>query len=69
LNPRLPSYEPGANVESEAEAGAEAEAEPEPEQEQPEEPKTKGIPGFPYESIILGITVGAIVIWLLQRQY
>jgi len=50
----------------------EAESKPEPmsehEQEQPEEPKTKGIPGFPYESIILGLAAGAIVIWLIQPR-
>ncbi len=27
-----------------------------------------GIPGFPYESIILGLVVGIFIIWLLQRR-
>jgi len=28
-----------------------------------------GIPGFPYESIVLGLIAGIIVVWLLQRKH
>jgi len=54
-------FNPGAEPESEAEA----EAEPELEQEQSEEPKPKGIP---YETIILGLIAGVVILWLLQRR-
>jgi hypothetical protein len=51
-------------------------AEPEPEQEpsetvtEPEEEPSfwERIPGFQYETIILGLTAGAFVLWLLQRK-
>jgi len=56
-------FNPGAEAESEAEA----EQEPEPEQEQTEA-KPKGIPGFQYETIILGLIAGVVMIWLLQRR-
>jgi len=32
-----------------------------------EKPKG-GIPGFPYESIILGLMLGALMLWMLQRR-
>jgi len=38
---------------------------PKPEQETS---SGRGIPGFPYESIILGLVIGVFVIWLLQRR-
>jgi hypothetical protein len=27
-----------------------------------------GIPGFPYESIIIGLIIGAIILWTIQRK-
>jgi hypothetical protein len=33
-----------------------------------EEKGNQGIPGFPYEAIILGIIAGAIVLWMMQRR-
>ena len=32
-----------------------------------EEP-SRGIPGFPYEAIILGIAAGVIILWIMQRR-
>ena len=48
------------------ETAREYEIEPEPEPE----PETKpgGIPGFTIESVILGLTVGAIILWMIQRR-
>ena len=35
----------------------------------PEEPSGGGgIPGFPYESIMLGLVVGSLIFWILQRR-
>jgi hypothetical protein len=42
----------------------EPESEPEPEQQ----PKPGGIPGFTVESVILGLTVGAFILWMVQRR-
>ncbi len=33
-----------------------------------EEKPMGGIPGFPYESIMLGLLLGAFVLWMLQRR-
>ncbi|MDO8055271.1 MAG: carboxypeptidase regulatory-like domain-containing protein, partial [Candidatus Hermodarchaeota archaeon] len=41
-------------------------AEPSASEEKP--PRRKGTPGFPYESIILGLVVGVSVLWMLQRR-
>jgi len=30
--------------------------------------KRGGIPGFPYNSIVLGLVVGVLVLWLIQRR-
>jgi hypothetical protein len=39
------------------------------EPDEPEEPEKKGgIPGFPLESLVLGIVVSAVVLWLLRRS-
>jgi len=27
-----------------------------------------GIPGFPYESIVIGLVIGAAALWILQRR-
>jgi len=36
---------------------------------QPEpEPEQRGIPGFPFESIVLGLVTGILVLWLLSRS-
>ncbi len=36
---------------------------------EPEEPEKKGgIPGFPWESLALGIVVSAVLLWLLRRN-
>ncbi len=32
------------------------------------EPKGGGIPGFPYESIVVGLVVGVIILWLLRQR-
>jgi hypothetical protein len=52
---------PGAGPEPEA---VTTEIKPASEEKKP----SGGIPGFPYESIILGLVVGAFVLWLLQRK-
>jgi hypothetical protein len=56
--------------------GAEPEAEPEPvaaqeeaESEAEEEKPGFVIPGFPYESITLGLVIGALALWLLRRKH
>ena len=37
--------------------------------DEPVEPDKKGgIPGFPLESLVLGIMVSAVVLWLLRRS-
>ena len=41
------------------------EIEPEPEVEKT---GNGGIPGFPYESIILGLMIGVFILWLLHRK-
>jgi hypothetical protein len=33
-----------------------------------EESGDGGIPGFPYESILLGLLVGIVILWLIQRK-
>jgi len=33
-----------------------------------EKPSIGGIPGFPYESIILGLLLGVFMLWMLQRR-
>ncbi len=40
----------------------------EPSVSEDEPPRRKGIPGFPYESIIIGLVVGASVLLMLQRR-
>jgi len=76
--------EPSSKVEGESKAGrayifgpgpgTEPETEPEPETETTEtkpaaeEKSSGGIPGFPYESIILGLVIGAFALWLLCRK-
>jgi hypothetical protein len=76
--------EPTAKVGSETKAGrayifggegAQAEPQPKTKAEAPEvktEPESessgRGIPGFPYESVVLGLMMGAAVLWLLTRQ-
>ena len=39
-----------------------------PPAEEKEEEGGGGIPGFPYESIILGFVLGALFLWMLQRR-
>jgi len=56
---------PGAKPEAETEpVSAQEEAKPAAEEKKP----SGGIPGFPYESIITGLVIGAFVLWLLQRR-
>lgn len=38
-----------------------------PEEPEPE-PKPKGIPGFPYESVAVGLAAGAILVWYLSKN-
>lgn len=33
-----------------------------------EETKKRGIPGFPYESIVAGIVAGVIILWFMRRR-
>jgi hypothetical protein len=33
-----------------------------------EEEPPRGIPGFPYESIILGVIAGVVILWMMQRR-
>jgi hypothetical protein len=36
---------------------------------EPEEPSFwDRIPGFPYESVVLGLLIGILVLWLIQRR-
>jgi len=37
--------------------------EPEPEPEQP-----GGIPGFPYSSLMVGIAITSLFLWMIQRK-
>jgi hypothetical protein len=37
--------------------------------EDPEpEPAPKGIPGFPYESVVFGVVAGAVLVWYLSKN-
>jgi hypothetical protein len=56
-------FGPGPGAEPEPEAVT-TETKPAAEEKKP----SGGIPGFPYESIILGMVIGAFVLWLLQRK-
>jgi hypothetical protein len=56
---------PGAEPEAKTEpASVQEEAKPEADEEKP----GFVIPGFPYESIIVGLVIGAFVLWLIQRR-
>jgi len=60
-------FGPGPGVEPEAEpepVAAQEEAEPEAEEKKP----GFVIPGFPYESITIGLAIGAFMLWLIQRR-
>jgi hypothetical protein len=56
-------FGPGPGAEAEPEAVT-TETKPAAEEKKP----SGGIPGFPYESIIIGLVFGAFVLWLLQRK-
>jgi hypothetical protein len=56
---------PGAEPEAKTEpASVQEEANLATEEKKP----SGGIPGFPYESIIIGLVTGAFVLWLIQRR-
>lgn len=55
-------------LESEPETETETETEPEA-KEEPEPSFLDKIPGFPYESIILGLMVGAFILFLCKHKY
>jgi hypothetical protein len=56
-------FAPGPGAEAEPEAVT-TETKPVAEEKKP----SGGIPGFPYESIIIGLVTGAFVLWLIQRR-
>jgi desulfoferrodoxin (superoxide reductase-like protein) len=37
-------------------------------EEKEEEGEGGGIPGFPYESVLLGVLLGGLILWTLQRK-
>ena len=56
---------PGAEPEAKTEpASVQMEVKPTTEEKKP----SGGIPGFPHESIMIGLVIGAFVLWLLQQK-